>query len=73
MEEAEPVSLKINRASPPPPIKRQSTYPIVPVGEDETSFQRHNLKIQVELKKTRPNHWSLLLSLITSHCYSAHH
>ena len=29
--------------------------PVIPEGEDQTSFARHNHRIQLEMKKTRPN------------------
>ena len=38
-----------------PKLKRKATYPVVPDGEDQTSFERHNRQIKLELKKTRPN------------------
>ena len=44
------------------------TLPVVPDGEDKTSFERHNRVIRAELKKTRPN--ATVLKDIISRSYA---
>ena len=48
----------------PPPLKRCLTNPVVPEGEDETSFERHNKQIKAELKKSRGPSQVVLKNLV---------
>ena len=45
-----------------PTLKQKPTYPVIPEGEDKTSFDRHNRQIKTELDQTRLSYKSLFLS-----------
>ena len=45
-------------------MKRSITIPVIPEGEDQTSFGRHNRMIQAEMKKSRPN-FTVLRELVS--------
>ena len=50
-----PKSPVIRKKAPAPGINRPLSSPTVPVGEDETSHERHNKALKSEWRKRRPN------------------
>lgn len=45
-------------------VKRKFVVPDIPIGEDQTSFEKHNKVIRAEMKKTKGGNATVLKELV---------